>query len=148
MPTATRTGSEVRFRSANEMRELLDRVLSKVDGDDQSGPLLRATGMHMRLRFPDLELAINIAASEDPEHYVEWSFDVTPPWEPKLEMTMDSAMANAYLQGKTSVPVAIARGQVQCDGDARSALLYLPAAKLITDPYRRLVGAEYPHLAI
>ena len=44
--------------------------------------------------------------------------------------------------------MAIARGQVQCAGDARSALLYLPAAKLITDPYRRLVAAEYSHLAL
>ncbi len=148
MPTVTRTGADTLFRSADEMRELLDRVLTEVDADDQAGPLLRATAMHMRLSIPDLDLAVNISASEDPQHYVEWSFDTTPPWEPKLELTMDSAMANAYLQGKTSVPVAIARGQVQCAGDARSALLYLPATKLITDPYRRLVGAEYPHLAI
>jgi hypothetical protein len=44
--------------------------------------------------------------------------------------------------------VAIARGQVQANGDARSALLYLPATKLITDSYRRLVAAEYQHLAL
>lgn len=148
MSTATRTGSGARFRSAAEMRELLDRVLTEVDGDENAGPLLRATGMHMRLRVSDLDLDVNIGASEDPDHYLEWSFDSTPPWEPKLELTMDSAMANAYLQGKTSVPVAIARGQVQCAGDARSALLYLPAAKLITDSYRTIVTAEYSHLAI
>ena len=130
------------------MRELVDRVLTEVDADEQAGPLLRATGMHLRLWLPDLDLAVNIAASEDPDHYLAWSFEATAPWEPKLELTMRSVMANAYLQGKTSVPVEIARGHVQCVGDARSALLYLPATKLITDPYRRLVAAEYRHLLV
>jgi len=147
MATATRN-SGARFRSAAEMRELLDRVLAEVDGDENAGSLLRSTGMHLRLRCPDLELEVNIGASEDPDHYLEWSFDGTPPWKPKLELTMDSVTANEFLQGKTSIPVAIARGQVQCAGDARSALLYLPATKLITDSYRAIVAAEYSHLAI
>ena len=148
MATATRTGEGARYRSSEEMRELVDRVLREVDADEQAGPVLRATGMRLRLRVPDLDLAVNIAASEDYEHCLVWSFDEEAPWEPKLELTMDSAMANAYLQGKTSVPIAIARGQVQCAGDARSALLYLPATKLITDPYRRLLESEYRHLLV
>jgi hypothetical protein len=148
MTTATRTGPAPRFRDAGEMRELLDRVLTEVDGDEKAGPLLRATGMRMRLRCPDLDVDVNIGASEDPAHYVEWSFEGDPPWKPKLELTMDSATANEFLQGQTSIPVAIARGQVQANGDARSALLYLPATKLITDSYRRLVAAEYQHLAL
>lgn len=148
MPAATRSGDRVSFGSAKEMHEILDRVLTLVDGDQRAGPLLRATGMRLRLEVPDLKLAANIAASEDPEHCIAWSFAARPPWEPRLELRMGSAVANAYLQGAASVPVAIARGQIQCAGDARAALLYLPAAKLITDPYRELITAEYPHLVI
>jgi hypothetical protein len=148
MATATPTRTEAKFRSAEEMREILDRVLSQVDRDERAGPLLRATRMRLRLRCPDFSLAVNIAASEDPNSCVEWSFSERAPWAPKLELAMDSAVANAYLQGKASVPVAIARGQIKCSGDARSALLYLPAAKLITDPYRELVAAEYSHLVV
>jgi hypothetical protein len=148
MATATRTRGKARFRSAAEMREILDRVLTQVDADEKAGPLLRATHMRLTLRCPDLDLAVNIAASQDAERCIEWTFSGRAPWEPKLELTMSSAVANAYLQGAASVPVAIARGEIRCSGDARAALLYLPAAKLITGPYRDLVATEYAHLAI
>ena len=148
MATATGTAEQAKFRSAEEMREIVDRVLSQVDRSERAGPLLRATGMHLRLRCPDLDLAVNIAASQSPDACIEWTFAERAPWEPKLELTMGSPTANAYLQGALSVPVAIARGQIKCAGDARAALLYLPAAKLIADPYKELVAAEYPHLVI
>lgn len=148
MATATASRANVEFRSAEEMREVLDRVLSEVDRSDTAGPALRATGMRLRLRISDLGLAVNIAASDDPDSCISWSFAERAPWKPKLELTMGSAVANAYLQGRASVPVAIARGEIQCSGDARAALLYLPAARLITDAYRELVAAEFPHLAI
>jgi hypothetical protein len=61
---------------------------------------------------------------------------------------MDSATANAYLQGKESLAVAIARGKVRCSGESRVALLYLPALRLVVEPYRRLVRERYPHLAL
>lgn len=148
MATATESGARVRYRSAEEMREVVDRVLAQVDGDERSGPLLHATGMRLRLRIPDLDLAVNICASDAPEHCIRWSFAKRAPWKPRLELTMESPVANAYLQGAASVPVAIARGEIQCAGDVRAALLYLPAAKLITDPYRELVVEEYSHLVI
>ena len=148
MGAATRTDQRASFRSAEEIEEILDRVLSRVDADEKAGPLLHATGMRLRLRCPDLDFAVNIAASEGTECCLEWSFAKRPPWKARLELTMDSSTANAYLQGAASVPVAIARGQIRCSGDARSALLYLPAAKLITDPYRELIEAEYSHLVV
>jgi hypothetical protein len=148
MVTATRTGGRVGFRSADELREVLDRVLSRVDRDEVAGPLLRATGMRLRLSCPDLDVAVNIAASDRPDARIEWDFSEQPSWKPKLVLTMGSAIANEYLQGKTSVPVAIARGQIQCSGDSRAALRYLPAAKLISGPYTELIAAEYPHLLL
>ena len=148
MATATRSRAQAKFRSAEELREILERVLSRVDESERAGPVLRATGMRLRLRCPDLGFAVNIAASESADSCISWSFAKRTPWKPKLELTMASEVANAYLQGKASVPVAIARGEIKCAGDARAALLYLPAAKLITDPYRELVAAEYPHLAV
>jgi hypothetical protein len=148
MVTATRTAGQVAFRSADELREVLDRVLSRVDNDEVAGPLLRATGMRLRLSCPDLDVAVNIAASEGPDTCIGWSFSERPAWSPKLVLTMGSAIANEYLQGRTSVPVAIARGQIECSGDTRAALRYLPAAKLISGPYRELIAAEYPHLLL
>src|SRR4029450_10322824 len=119
MAPATRTGRQARFASADQMREIVDRVLARINDDDTAGPLLRATGMRLRLNCPDLGLAVNIAASRDPDPPIEWTFDERPGWEPRLELTMNSAVANAYLQGRASVPVAIARGEIRCSGDAR-----------------------------
>jgi hypothetical protein len=146
MPTleATRSPSG----SATEFRELLDEALSEVDADEGAGPHLRAADLRMRFDFPDLPLVLNIASSEEPGHHLRWAFSDRVDWQPKLRLTMDSRVANAYLQGKASLAIAIARGQVQYKGDARCALLYLPAFKLIVGPYRRHVREEHPHLLV
>ena len=134
--------------SATEFRELLDEALSELDADEKSGPLLRAAGLRMRFDFPDLGLVLNVAASEDPGHHLRWEFSDAVDWEPKLNLSMDSQIANAYLQGKESLAIGIARGRVRWNGGTRCALLYLPALRLVAEPYRRLVRREYPHLLV
>jgi putative sterol carrier protein len=133
---------------AAEFRELLDATLRATDADAKLGPLLRATSLRMRLRFPDVKLVLNIAASDEPDHHVQWKFSDRVDWKPKLELTMDSQTANAFLQGKESLAVAIARGRVRVKGDARMALLYLPATRLMVEPYRRTVQDTHPDLVV
>ena len=134
--------------SATEFRELLDEALTELDADPRSGPLVRAAGLRMRFEFTDLGLVLNVAASEDPGHHMRWEFSDAVDWEPRLKLRMDSRIANAYLQGKESLAIAIARGRVRFDGDTRCALLYVPALRLVVGPYRRLVREEYPHLLV
>ena len=93
---ATRT----RSGSATEFRELLDATLFELDADQKAGPLLRATGMRVRFEFPDLGMVLNVAASEAPDHHLRWEFSDAVDWEPKLNLSMDSQIANAYLQGR------------------------------------------------
>jgi hypothetical protein len=134
--------------SATEFRDLLDEALSELDADEKSGPLLRAAGLRMRFDFSDLRLVLNVAASEELDHHLRWEFSDAVEWEPKLSLRMDSRIANAYLQGKESLAIAIARGRVRLKGDTRCALLYVPALRLVVGPYRRLVRQEYPHLLV
>jgi hypothetical protein len=134
--------------SRAEFRRLLDRALREVDGDDRAGTLLRATGLRIRFDFPDLGLVLNVAVTDDGEHHLRWAFADGAEWKPKLELRMDSAVANAYLQGKESLAIAIARRQVRCSGEARVALLYVPAIRLLGEPYRRIVEADYPGLLL
>ncbi len=61
---------------------------------------------------------------------------------------MDSATANAYLQGRESLAVAIARGQARCSVEPEVALEYLPALRMMMEPYARWVRRLYPHLAL
>ena len=135
-------------RSRAEFRGLLDRALSEVDGEERAGAVLRATGIRVRFEFPDLEMVLNVAAADEGGRHLRWSFDDSAEWEPKLELRMDSAVANAYLQGRESLAIAIVRRQVRCRGESRVALLYVPAIRLLCDPYRRIAAADYPHLAL
>ncbi len=104
--------------------------------------------MRMRFEFPDLKLVLNVAPGDDAGSHLRWEFSDSVEWEPRLKLTMDSEVANAYLQGKESLAIAIARQRVRCSGETRCALLYVPAMRLVVDAYRRVVRDEYPHLAI
>jgi hypothetical protein len=137
-----------RNRSAIEFRDLLDEALSELDTDDKAGPLLRAAGLRMRFDFTDLRMVLNVAASEERSHHLRWKFSDAVDWEPKLNLSMDSQVANAYLQGKESLAIAIARGRVRWSGETRCALLYVPVLRLVAGPYRRLARREYPHLLV
>jgi hypothetical protein len=145
---ATVEATRSRNGSATEFKELLDEALSELDADERAGPLLRAAGLRMRFEFPDLGMVLNVAASEDPRHHLRWKFSDAVDWEPKLNLRMDWKVANAYLQGRESLAIAIARGQVRYKGETRCALLYVPALRLLVDAYRRLVQERHPQLAL
>jgi hypothetical protein len=134
--------------SAAEFQALLDDVLREADADDQAGPLLRAAGLRIRFEFPDLPLVLNVAATDQGGHHLTWRFDDEIDWTPKLTLRMDSNVANAYLQGKESLAIAIARRRVKATGDTRSALFYIPTLRVLVASYRRLVTQEHPHLVL
>jgi hypothetical protein len=144
----TAEATQRRSGSATEFQKLLDETLSELDADEKSGPLVRAAGLRMRFEFTDLGMVLNVAASEEPGHHLRWEFSDAADWEPRLKLRMDSRFANAYLQGKESLAIAIARGRVRFAGDTRCALRYVPTLRLIVAPYLRLVRRDYPHLLV
>ena len=134
---------------ASELRELIDHVLAELDQDERRGSALRATGLRVRLAVTDLDLVLRVQASEEDRHHLSWAFAGEDEGDGAgLNLAMNSTTANAYLQGRASIPVAIARGQVRCSGDLRTALIYLPALRLLVDPYRSWVTRLHPHLAV
>jgi hypothetical protein len=132
------------MRSA-DLKAAVDRTFTAVDADERLGPLIGATKLRMRIELTDLDLAINVAAADGGRN-LEWSFADDPGWSPKLVMRMPAAVCNRYLQGRESLAIAIARGEVRCTGESRTALLYLPAARLLAEPYRQVVEDEFPAL--
>lgn len=134
-----------KFQRREQLRTALDQALAEVDADERIGPLVSATRLRMRFEFTDLEMALNVAGA-DAGHNVTWSFADDPGWAPKLVLRMSSVVANRYLQGRESLAIAIARGEVRWDGESRVALLYLPAARLISERYQRVVEADFPAL--
>jgi hypothetical protein len=135
------------FRSPEEFREVIDRTFSMMSDDATMGPQLRDADVPQRFEFPDLDLVVNIRASEDGEDgclYWEWSDDVA--WQPRVKMTMSSETANKYFQGRENVAMAIARRRIKTGGDVKAALALMPITKPIFERYRAMVDEEYPHL--
>jgi len=136
------------FRSADELHEVFARLFETLNRDDRVGPLLQAARLRMRIVCPDVRGVIQVWPGEDSGAYLEWRFDRRGGVKPQLELTMDSDVLNEWMQGRESVPMAIAHRRMKCSGEARVALLYLPAVKLIAGPYRRLIKSAYAHLVL
>jgi hypothetical protein len=137
------------FRSSKEFREVMDRVFSMMDEDDEMGPRLRDADVPQRFEFSDVDMVVNIRAAEPGEDgnlHWEWTDDVA--WDAKVRMTMSSETANRYFQGKENVAMAIARRRIKAGGDVKAALSLIPITKPIYARYTALVEAEYPHLRV
>ncbi len=139
--------SKAGFKSARELRGLLDTVLAEIDIDPDAGPRLRAAAAPLRLEFPDLKLRVDISASKRANHTLDWSFSGRSKAKPGLHLTMDSEIGNRFLQGRENPAIALVRGRIRAASvDAQAALRFFPAAKPLFERYRELVEREYPRL--
>jgi hypothetical protein len=134
------------FRSAEEFREVLDRTFGLMSTDPEMGPKLRDADTPQRYEFPDLDLVVNVTAGDEANLRWEWSDDV--PWEPEVEMTMDSEIANRYFQGKENIAIALARRRIRSKGNTKKALALIPVTKPVFALYREMVEQDYPHLVV
>jgi hypothetical protein len=136
------------FASAEELREVLDRLFSEIDGDADYGATVRSARVPHRLLVPDLGVVLNVAPSEEGEHRLKWEFSDDVDWEPALSLEMESEVANRYLQGRENVAIAIARGRITCAGHSRAALNFFSVNRGLIERYSRIVKREFPHLLL
>jgi hypothetical protein len=137
------------YRSAAELREILDSVMRDIDADPEDGPRLRRAAGPLRLEVKDLKLALNVSPASRGRRCLRWDFSRRAPSDAKLKLSMDSDFANRFLQGRENPAIAIARGDLSTTVvDARAALRFFPAAKPLFAHYRELVKDKYPHLAL
>jgi hypothetical protein len=134
------------FRSAEEFREVLDKTFGLMSSDPEMGPKLRDADTPQRFEFPDLDLVVNVTAGDQENLRWEWSDDV--PWEPEVEMSMDSEIANRYFQGKENIAIALARRRIRSKGNTKKALALIPVTKPVFGKYREMIEADYPHLVV
>jgi hypothetical protein len=134
------------FRSSEEFREVLDRTFELMSVDPEMGPKLRDADTPQRFEFPDIDLVVNVAAGDERNLRWEWSDDV--PWEPEVEMTMDSEIANRYFQGRENIAIAMARRRIKSKGNTKKALALIPVTKPVFAKYRTMIEADYPHLVV
>jgi hypothetical protein len=135
------------FDSAEQARRLIDQTLAAVEADPEAGPLLRAADLRARYCLTDVGLTVGVAPGEEGA-CLRWSFAAEQPFEARLRLQMDSAVANRLLQGLESVPVAVARGRIVAEGDSDAVLRYLPVMPLIARHYRAVLERECPELLL
>ena len=135
------------FSSADECREVMDKVFELMSTDPHMGPKLRDADTPQRFEFPDCDLVVNIGPADGADgHHLRWEWSDDVDWEPEVKMTMDSDVANRYFQGKENVAMAIARRRIKTSGNVKKALALIPVTKPVFDKYRELLEADYPHL--
>ncbi len=137
------------FSGPKEFRTVMDRIFSMMSEDPEMGPKLRAADVPQRFEFEDVDMVVNIRATDEDEDgclHWEWNDDVD--WKPKVKMAMSSETANKYFQGKENVAVAIARRRIKTSGDVKAALALIPITKPVYAQYRAVVETEYPHLKV
>jgi hypothetical protein len=137
------------FKSAEEFREVMDKVFTIMSTDPEMGPQLRDARVPQRFEFPDQDAVVNITYDDSGgEQNLRWKWSDGVDWDPKVEMTMSSEVANKYFQGKENVPVAIARRRIKTSGDIKSALKLIPITKPVFEKYRAMLERDYPHLVV
>jgi len=137
----------VAFNSSKEFREVIDKVFTMMSTDPEMGPKLRDAETPQRFEFPDLDLVVNITHNEDgTDDNLRWEWTDDVDWEPEVQMTMDSEVANRYFQGKENIAMAIARRRIKAAGNVKKALAIIPITKPVFARYRELLERDYPHL--
>jgi hypothetical protein len=137
------------FRSQDEFREVMDKVFTIMSTDPDMGPKLRDARVPQRFEFPDQDAVVNITYDDSGgEQNLQWKWSDAVDWDPQVEMTMNSDVANKYFQGKENVPMALARRRIKSSGDIKAALKLIPITKPVFEKFRDLVEHEYPHLVV
>jgi hypothetical protein len=136
------------FKSAAECREVITRAFELMSRDPDMGPKLRDAEAPQRWEFPDLELVVNVtgATGADGDDNLRWEWSDDVDWQPEVMMTMDSAIANRYFQGKENIAMAVARRRIKTSGNVKKALALVPVTKPVFALYRAMIEREYPHL--
>lgn len=131
------------FSSAAELREVLDALLEDLNDDEKLATVLRAARWRQSFEFTDLDLRLDVGPALEADTALRWTFDRDADWEPKVTLKMDSATAHEYLRGELNLPVAVARGLIEVEGERPSRLKYVTLMTLLAVPYQKVITRLY-----
>lgn len=128
------------FGSAAELRQVLEALLERLNRDERLATVLRAARWHQSFEFTDLDLRLDVAPAAGGPKALRWTFERDADWEPKMTLRMTSAVAHDYLSGELNLPIAVARGLIEVEGEAVSRLKYATLMTLLAVPYKSVVA--------
>jgi putative sterol carrier protein len=122
----------MRFHDAADVHRYIGGIFREAFEDDEIGPKLRETGIVLQFRFsePDAVVVVDTVCAT--------VTDGTGATRPTAVMSTSADTGNAYWQGKVNLPLAMARGRIQVEGNVAGLLKLAPLGKKL---YPRYVSA-------
>lgn len=129
------------FSTADDVHEILGRLIQELAVDPELGPRLSAldTVVELNCRHPDAKLTLVAKATEAPSVNLGEPAEGQPAAE--LVLTMDADVAHALWLGQQNVAIGIARGAIQAKGDSRKVIDLLGLSDQIAPRYTSLLRA-------
>lgn len=129
------------FSDEDEMYRYIGGIFETALADPELAPKLRATGLVLRQQCtePDSALVIDLPGG------TVWKGSDPGAPEADATMTMSTATANAYWQGRVNLTFAMAKGQVTVNGTITRLLQLAPLAKRLFPTYVARLKADGRH---
>jgi hypothetical protein len=124
------------FNSPEEVREYLGGIFETAFADPEIGPKLKATELVVAFDYSEPDVLITMDAAS--ASVVLGAIDGV---DPTATMTMNVDTANRYWQGKVSLPLAMAKGQIKVGGNVGGLLKLAPLGKKLYPMYIDMLQA-------
>jgi putative sterol carrier protein len=124
------------FTQRDDLYRFVGGIFETAFADPELGARLAATGLVLKLVCTEPDSALII---DTPNKTVRADAGLEPA---DATMTMSSATANDYWQGKVNLVFAIARGKVKVDGPAGKLLKLTPLSKRLFSVYIERLKAD------
>lgn len=125
------------FANAEEAEKYIGGIFEQGIADPAIGSKLSASGLVLRTAMTNPDSVVTADLVNGTVHY---GLDEGP--QPNMTLTLDGATANRFWQGKVSIPLAIARGQIQVSGAVPKLVALLPHAKTLYAAYAARLAAD------
>lgn len=124
------------FNDDQELYRYLGGIFRAAENHPEIGPVLRASGITLRLEYSNPSAILTVAMLEDGITVIEGETDVVP----DIRMAMSSDNADKYWRGEFNVAVGLAKGEVKAKGPVTKILKLIPVTKPLFPIYKELVA--------
>ncbi|MFE2999255.1 SCP2 sterol-binding domain-containing protein [Nocardia sp. NPDC059246] len=124
------------FKTEDDLYRYVGGIFEAAFADPDLGPRLTSTGLVLGVRCtePDCALVIDTVNNKVYGYAADAPLDA--------EMAMTAETANRYWQGKVSLPVALARGQIKIEGSLGLLLKLAPLSSRLFPLYLERLRAD------
>ena len=126
------------FNDEEELYRYLGGIFRAAEEHPEIGPVLRASGITLRLEYHNPKAILTVAMLEDGIDVIEGETDAVP----DIRMAMSSDNADRYWRGEYNVAVGLAKGEVKARGPVSKILRLIPVTKPLFPIYRELVAGK------